>query len=100
MVGVSQVRFCAGSIGTAPDLWYNCGQYVRHDWVSTRCRRCEKMDSSEIALQLAVAIIEKMPITRADASPKSTGEAVGELYLTTLQRVVQGLKEAGLQKSA
>ena len=58
------------------------------------------LDSSEIALQLAVAIVEKMPITRADASPKSTGEAVGELYVTTLQRVVQGLKEAGLQMNA
>ena len=58
------------------------------------------LDSSEIALQLAVAIVEKMPITRADASPKSTGEAVGELYVTTLQRVVQGLKEAGLLKNA
>ena len=58
------------------------------------------MDSSEIALQLAVAIVEKMPITRADASPKNTGEAVGELYITTLQKVVQGLKEAGLQKSS
>ena len=58
------------------------------------------LDSSEIALQLAVAIVEKMPITRADASPKSTGEAIGELYVTTLQRVVQGLKEAGLQKNA
>jgi hypothetical protein len=58
------------------------------------------MDSSEIALQLTVAIVEKMPITRGDASPKSTGEAVGDLYVTTLQKVVQGLKEAGLLKSA
>jgi len=58
------------------------------------------MDTAEIALHLAVAIIEKMPITRGDASPKSSGEAVGELYVTTLQRVVQGLKEAGLQKNA
>jgi hypothetical protein len=58
------------------------------------------LDSSEIALRLAVAIVEKMPITRGDASPKSTGEAIGELYVSTLQRVVQGLKEAGLQKSA
>jgi hypothetical protein len=58
------------------------------------------METSEIALQLAVAIIEKMPITRSDASPKSTGEAVGELYITTLQRVIQGLKEAGIQKNA
>jgi len=58
------------------------------------------MDSSEIALQLVVAVVEKMPITRGDASPKSTGEAVGELYITTLQKVMQGLKEAGLQKNA
>lgn len=58
------------------------------------------MDTAEIALQLAVAIIEKMPITRSDASAKSTGEAVGDLYLTTLHKVVQGLKDAGLQKSA
>jgi hypothetical protein len=58
------------------------------------------MDSAEITLQLVVAIIEKMPITRADASPKSTGEAVGELYATALQKVIQGLKDAGLQKSA
>ena len=56
------------------------------------------LDSSEIALRLAVAIVEKMPITRADATAKSTGEAVGELYVITLQRVVQGLKDAGLQK--
>lgn len=56
------------------------------------------MDSSmEIALKLCVAIVEKMPITRADASPKSTGEAIGELYVTTLQRIIQGLKESGLQ---
>jgi hypothetical protein len=67
--------------------------------MSQERRRCEVMDSSEIALQLAVAVVEKMPITRADASPKNTGEAVGELYVTTLQKVVQGLKEAGLQKS-
>jgi hypothetical protein len=58
------------------------------------------MDSSEIALQLVVAVVEKMPITRGDASPKSTGEAIGELYITTLQKVVQGLKEAGLQKNS
>ncbi len=58
------------------------------------------MDSSEIALQLVVAVVEKMPITRGDASPKSTGEAIGELYITTLQKVMQGLKEAGLQKNA
>jgi hypothetical protein len=58
------------------------------------------MDSAEIALQLVVAIVEKMPITRGDATPKSTGEAVGDLYLTTLQKVHQGLKEAGLLKSA
>jgi hypothetical protein len=58
------------------------------------------MDSSEIALQLVVAVVEKMPITRGDASPKSTGEAIGELYITTLQKVMQGLKEAGLQKSS
>lgn len=59
------------------------------------------MDSSmEIALKLSVAIVEKMPITRADASPKSTGEAIGELYVTTLQKIVQGLKEAGLQTTS
>jgi len=58
------------------------------------------MDSSEIALQLVVAVVEKMPITRGDASPKSTGEAIGELYITTLQRVIQGLKEAGVQKNS
>lgn len=58
------------------------------------------MDVPEIALQLTVAIVEKMPITRGDATPKSTGEAVAELYVTTLHRVVQGLKEAGLEKSA
>ena len=58
------------------------------------------MECDEIALRLVVAIVEKMPITRADASPKSTGEAVGELYVTALQKVVSGLKEAGLQKSA
>ncbi len=58
------------------------------------------MDSSEIALQLVVAVVEKMPITRGDASPKSTGEAIGELYITTLQKVVQGLKEAGVQKNS
>jgi len=58
------------------------------------------MDSSEIALQLVVAVVEKMPITRGDASPKSTGEAIGELYITTLQKVIQGLKEAGLQKNS
>jgi hypothetical protein len=58
------------------------------------------MDSIEIALKLSVAIAEKMPITRADASPKSTGEAIGELFVTTLQKVVQGLKEAGLQPNA
>jgi hypothetical protein len=58
------------------------------------------MDSSEIALQLVVAVVEKMPITRGDASPKSTGEAIGELYITTLQKVIQGLKEAGLQKDS
>jgi hypothetical protein len=58
------------------------------------------MDSSEIALQLVVAVVEKMPITRGDASPKSTGEAMGELYITTLQKVIQGLKEAGLQKNS
>ncbi|MBN2099447.1 MAG: hypothetical protein JW753_07615 [Dehalococcoidia bacterium] len=57
------------------------------------------MDSSEIALQLVVAVVEKMPITRGDASPKCTGEAIGELYVTTLQKVVQGLKDAGLQKN-
>ena len=58
------------------------------------------MDSSEIALQLVVAVVEKMPITRGDASPKSTGESIGELYITTLQKVVQGLKEAGIQQSS
>jgi len=58
------------------------------------------MDSSEIALQLVVAVVEKMPITRGDASPKSTGEAIGELYITTLQKVIQGLKEAGSQKNS
>jgi hypothetical protein len=58
------------------------------------------MQSDEITLQLVVAIVEKMPITRADASPKATGEAVGELYVTALQKVIQGLKDAGLQKSA
>jgi hypothetical protein len=58
------------------------------------------MDSSEIALQLVVAVVEKMPITRGDASPKSTGEAIGELYITTLQKVIQGLKEAGVQKNS
>lgn len=58
------------------------------------------MDSSEIALKLVVAVIEKMPITRGDASPKLTGEAVGELYITTLQKVVQGLKDSGLQKDS
>jgi hypothetical protein len=58
------------------------------------------MDSSEIALQLVVAVVEKMPITRGDASPKSTGEAIGELYITTLQKVIQGLKEAGVQKDS
>ena len=58
------------------------------------------MDSSEIALQLVVAVVEKMPITRGDASPKSTGEAIGELYITTLQRVIQGLREAGVQKNS
>ena len=58
------------------------------------------MDSSEIVLQLVVAVVEKMPITRGDASPKSTGEAIGELYITTLQKVIQGLKEAGLQKNS
>ena len=58
------------------------------------------MDSSEIALQLVVAVVEKMPITRGDASPKSTGEAIGELYITTLQKVTQGLKEAGVQKNS
>jgi hypothetical protein len=58
------------------------------------------MDSSEIALQLVVAVVEKMPITRGDASPKSTGEAIGELYITTLQKVAQGLKEADLQKNS
>ena len=58
------------------------------------------LDSSEIALQLVVAVVEKMPITRGDASPKSTGEAIGELYITTLQKVIQGLKEAGLQKNS
>jgi len=58
------------------------------------------MDGSEIALQLVVAVVEKMPITRGDASPKSTGEAIGELYITTLQKVIQGLKEAGLQKNS
>ena len=45
------------------------------------------MDAAEIALQLAVAIMEKMPITRTDASPKSTGDAVGDLYLSALQKV-------------
>jgi hypothetical protein len=58
------------------------------------------MDSSEIALQLVVAVVEKMPITRGDASPKSTGEAIGELYITTLQKVIQGLKDAGIHKSS
>jgi len=58
------------------------------------------MDRSEIVLQLVVAVVEKMPITRGDASPKSTGEAIGELYITTLQKVIQGLKEAGLQKNS
>jgi hypothetical protein len=58
------------------------------------------MDSAEITLQLVVAVVEKMPITRADASPKATGEAVGELYATALQKVMHALKEAGLQKSA
>ena len=58
------------------------------------------MDAAEIALHLSVAIMEKMPITRADASPKSTGDAVGDLYMSALQKVIQGLKDAGLHKSA
>lgn len=63
-------------------------------------RRCESMDAAEIALHLAVAIMEKMPITRADASPRSTGDAVGDLYMSALQKVTQGLKDAGLYKPA
>lgn len=58
------------------------------------------MDAAEIALHLAVAIMEKMPITRADSTPKSTGDAVGDLYASALQRVTQGLKDAGLYKPA
>ncbi len=58
------------------------------------------MDAAEIAMHLAVAIMEKMPITRADSGPKSTGDAVGELYMSALQKVTQGLKDAGLYKAA
>ncbi len=58
------------------------------------------MDAAEIAMHLAVAILEKMPITRSDATPKSTGDAVGDLYVTALQKVAQGLKDAGLHHGA
>ncbi len=57
------------------------------------------MEAAEIAMHLAVAIMEKMPITRADAGPRSTGDAVGDLYVSTLQKVTQGLKDTGLYKS-
>lgn len=51
------------------------------------------MARSEIALQLTVAAMERLPIARGGASPKSTADAVGELYAEVLSKVVHAIED-------
>jgi hypothetical protein len=51
------------------------------------------MDRAEVALQLALAAVERRPIARGGASPKSTADAVGELYAEVLSKVAHAIDD-------
>ena len=48
----------------------------------------------EVALQLALPAMERLPIARRGASPKSTADAVGQLYAEVLYKVAHAVEDA------
>ncbi len=56
------------------------------------------MDRAEIALQLTLAAIDKLPIARGGSSPKSTADAVGELYGEVLHKVSRAIEDTNRLK--
>jgi hypothetical protein len=49
------------------------------------------MDRAKVALQLAA--MERLPMARGGASPKSTADAVGELYAEVLYKVAHAIDD-------
>lgn len=52
------------------------------------------MEKAEIALHLTLAAMDKLPIARGGASPRSTADAVGELYCELLHKVGRAVEDA------
>jgi hypothetical protein len=47
----------------------------------------------EVALQLALAATQRLPIARRGAFPKSTADAVGQLYAEVLYKVAHAIDD-------
>jgi hypothetical protein len=52
------------------------------------------MDRAAIALQFALATMERLPSARGGVSPKSPADAVGQLYAEVLYKVAHAIEDA------
>jgi hypothetical protein len=51
------------------------------------------MDGAEVALQLTLAAMERLPIAHRGASPKSTADAVGQLCAEVPYRMAHAIED-------